>query len=461
MACVLAYKTLDSENERISAENTEKVSLITRIVKNALISMMLEGKGTEFKGFFRTFSVPEINAVRLFKADGTIACSTQPSEIDVQLSAEKVGISQPELNSYEQAGRLIYSMKVPIFNEMPCKRCHGIDKEMMGILDVEFIIEKSKSRNLETIILTFLGVLVIIPVCLSLITAFFVTRPIENIISSIKRIEGGDISTRFVEERKDEVGRLAGSLNFMLDEMSRVRQDADKCHIESMQRVEKMATIGELASAIAHEIKNPLAGISGAIQVFAEDFSEEDPRKTIINEVLTEIERLDKAVRDLLNFAKPPEPYRIKTHIMPVIERAVRLLGAQAKKQNVDINTVVMQDIKEVYIDPEQMQQVFLNIMLNALHSMLEEGSITIATYLREETKEAEISISDTGHGITEENIKNVFKPFFTTRHMGTGLGLAISKNIVEKHGGRIELESRVGGGSNFRVILPLGVKDV
>lgn len=461
MVLILSYINLKSEDKRIVAENTVKVSLITRVVKNSLMSMMLEGKGTEFKGFFRTFTVSdEINAVRLISPDGSIISSSQPSE-EVKGQAKKVDISQPEMVSHEQGSRIIYNMRVPIFNEMPCRRCHGMKQEMMAILDVECSFNIDVNRSWEMTVLSFLTILIVFSVCLSFITTYIITRPLRDIINAARRIEEGDFKARFITERKDEVGRLAGSLNSMLDELSRVRQDAETCHTESMQRVEKMATIGELASAIAHEIKNPLAGISGAIQVFAEDFPEEDPRKAIINEVLTEIERLDKAVRDLLNFAKPPDPHCIKTHITPVIERAIRFLGAQAKRQNVGINVVIMDDIKEVYIDPEQMQQVFLNIMINAMHSISGGGAITIATYMREEEKEAEISISDTGYGISEENIKNVFKPFFTTRHMGTGLGLAISKNIIEKHGGRIELESSIGVGSNFRIILPLKVKDV
>jgi signal transduction histidine kinase len=229
--------------------------------------------------------------------------------------------------------------------------------------------------------------------------------------------------------------------------------------MESMQRVEKMATIGELAAAVAHEIKNPLAGISGAIQVLAEDFSPDDPRKGIIKEVLGEIERLDKAVRDLLSFAKPPEPNFVKTPITPVIERSLRLVRAQARRHGVKINIIAAGDTADLRVDPEQMQQVFLNMMMNAIHSMPGGGALTVSTSLRADGSGVEVSIADTGAGIRSEELKNIFKPFFTTKHTGTGLGLAISKNIVEKHGGNIIVDSQVGVGSNFRVILPVAGK--
>jgi signal transduction histidine kinase len=223
-----------------------------------------------------------------------------------------------------------------------------------------------------------------------------------------------------------------------------------------MQKVEKMANIGELAAAIAHEIKNPIAGISGAIQVLSEEFPDGDDRKEIINEVLAEIGRLDKTVRDLLSFAKPPEPSLVRTPVAPLIERSMRLISAQAKKQGVEVDAASMAQDAEVNIDPEQMQQVLINIMMNALHSMSAGGKITLATQVDKEKNELEISISDTGNGISQDELKNIFKPFYTTKHTGTGLGLSISKNIVESHGGSIIVESRVGVGSTFAITLPM-----
>jgi signal transduction histidine kinase len=274
--------------------------------------------------------------------------------------------------------------------------------------------------------------------------------------NTVRKIEGGDISIRFPAERKDELGDLGMSLNSMLKEIGKMRHDLESCHVEEMQKVEKMATIGELAAAIAHEIKNPLAGISGAIQVFSEEFPPDDPRLEIIAEVQNEISRLDKAVRDLLSFARPPKPHLTKTPIDSLIERAVNLVMTQAKKQKVEVNIISLEQPPEVNVDLEQMQQVFLNVLINALHSMPGGGNLTITTYVRPEKNEAEVSVADTGPGISQENIKNIFKPFFTTKHTGTGLGLAISKKIMDNHNGDIIVESKVGAGSNFRIILPM-----
>jgi|Deesub1362A_J573_1020465.scaffolds.fasta_scaffold00013_36 hypothetical protein len=461
-----SYQFLYLQEKHIAEEDKAKATLVTEIIKNGLITIMLKGKAEDFHLFLEHLIAQDIHSVRIFRPDGTVISSSNPSEIgtkfNISWDAEKP--LTPELFSREINGRHIYCIRMPIYNEKPCQRCHNSSKEVMSILSVEMSMEGTlkKIRNLrEKTVFLYLLTLFTLTVSVGVLTTFLINRPLKRIISTIKKVEDGDLNVRFDTSRKDEIGSLAKSLNSMLNELNKARHELESCQIEAMQKVEKMATIGELASAIAHEIKNPLAGISGAIQVFAEDFPPDDPRRDIIQEVLSEIERLDKAVRDLLSFAKPPEPHFMRTPIMPIIERAKRLILPKAKKQGIDVNIITADDIGEINVDPEQMQQVFLNIMLNALHSMPGGGTLTITTYLRKDKGEAEIAITDTGQGIAYENLKNIFKPFFTTKHTGTGLGLAISKNIVEKHGGRIEVESQIGTGSTFRVILPLEVKNV
>lgn len=461
---VLAMNDLSAEEGRIKRDNTAKLSLMTKVIKNSLIALMLEGRGGDFQQFVETLIAEDISAVRLYRPDGTVLSSSIPQEKGTKSEQGAIANqSRPDIISFEKNGHLLYSMRVPIFNERPCQRCHGTEKEVMGVLDVEIIMDsyyRSIRDARETTLFFMTMILLSLGIGLGLMTKFLVVKPLKGVMETIKSVEEGDLKARFVTDRRDEIGELGRSLNSMLSELNRARQEVETCHLESMQKVEKMATIGELASAIAHEIKNPLAGISGAIQVFAEDFPEKDPRRGIISEVLSEIERLDKAVRDLLSFARPPEPHRIKTFVMPVVERAIRLITPQAKKQGVDISTAAVDDICEVYTDPEQMQQVFLNIMLNALQSMPGGGRITVTTYFRADSQEADVIISDTGHGISQADIKNIFKPFFTTKHMGTGLGLAISKTIAEKNGGRITVESQIGAGSSFRVTLPAWVEN-
>lgn len=447
----------------INAENTAKIALTTKVIKNAFTALMLEGKEADLQRFAETLMPEDIHKLRILKPDGTVMLSSDPEEKGSKIKPAK-DIFGTEIIPRNEGQYTIYLMQMPIYNEKHCAGCHGANEAVIGILNVEIVTDNIQEtiRDLRTNTLLFYIIMfLILSISLGIMTTFLVTRPLKSIIESAKMVEEGNHKVKFDLTRKDEIGELANGLNSMLSELHRARQAVEQCHMESMQKVEKMATLGELASAIAHEIKNPLAGISGAIQVFAEDFPEDDPRKDIITEVLKEIDRLDKAVRDLLSFARPPEPHRIKTPILPLIERTVRLISMQAKKHSVDINMAAVDDIKEVSLDPEQMQQVFLNIMLNALHSMPGGGVITVTTYFKDDPGQVEIIISDTGHGIPPDDIKNIFKPFFTTKHTGTGIGLAISKNIVEKHGGNITVDSSRGMGSNFRITLPIEVENV
>jgi len=228
-----------------------------------------------------------------------------------------------------------------------------------------------------------------------------------------------------------------------------------------MQQAEKLATIGELASGIAHEIKNPLAGVSAAIQVLSEEFNLKSTRREIIDEIMHQMERLNKMTKDLLSFARPMDPRTLMCDVNDIVDKASFFIRKQAEKQNVGITKELERDIPHLLIDPEQIQQVFLNIMLNALQAMPEGGFLTIATRLSEKSgngkpEAVEISFSDTGKGIPGENLRKIFNPFYTTKHQGTGLGLSISRNVVEKHKGRFEVDSQSGKGTRFTIVLPV-----
>lgn len=456
-----SYKNLSLQEKEIQEDDKEKVTLITEIIKNSLVTIMLEGRGREFQKFLETITTGNVEKASIFKPDGTIISSSLPHQIGTHVSAEHVTRFKtqkiPEVFPLKEDGETVYSIIVPIRNEYPCQKCHGAKDEVIGVLDVEVSMGKTLQRindSRKRMGLFSIITLIVISISLGMLTTYLVNKPITSIINTMKMAEGGDLTVKFLTRRRDEIGKLASSLNSMLFELDKARREIQKCHFEEMQSVEKMATIGELASVIAHEIKNPLAGISGAIQVLAEDFPVDDPRKDVITEVLNEIERLDRAVIDLLVFARPPELHPILTSLQPIIERAKRLIDLQAEKQGVIIRLIPVDDIREINVDPEQMQQVFLNIMLNALQSMPAGGILTIATCFDPKENEVEVTFSDTGQGIEEDALKNIFKPFFTTRYTGTGLGLAISRNIVERHNGRIIVDSQIGIGSTFHVIL-------
>jgi signal transduction histidine kinase len=458
---IFSWQSLRLQEKQIVDDDRERVALITEIIKNGLITIMLEGRGREFQKFLETVVAEDIEEVRIFKPNGTIVSSSIPYEIGKKIYSEDIDQylkqAKPDVFIHTRNEKPVYSMVVPIYNEPVCQNCHGREEKIRGILDVEVSMDKTFKRlSMFRQRMVFFSILTLLALSLSLVilTKYLINRPIEGIIDTMKKVESGDLHARFSTERTDEIGKLSSNLNSMLSQLETAQGEIEQYHREEFRRIEKMATIGELASAIAHEIKNPLAGISGAIQVFSEDFSPGDPRLEVIDDVIREIERLDKAVRDLLNFASPPAARPLPTDVHSMMERLIHVIAQQAEKQNIDINLISTGEKLTLCLDPEQFQQVFLNIALNAFHSMPEGGKLDIE--VRKNDNSVEFSFTDTGFGISEKDIYNVFKPFFTTKQSGTGLGLAISKNIIERHGGTIEVMSAPKAGSTFKITVPL-----
>lgn len=224
-----------------------------------------------------------------------------------------------------------------------------------------------------------------------------------------------------------------------------------------------MASIGELASGIAHEIRNPLAGIQGAIQILANEFPEDDPRRGITDEIQKQIYKLERLVKDLLNYAKPAPTNYLPTDMNQLVDKVIIFFTMQrGTPENVKIEKSFFSPLPKVMVDPSSMEQAFLNIILNAQKAMPRGGTFTISTHALpgrrddgKEIQEVQIIFGDTGTGIPKENLPKIFNPFFSSRSDGTGLGLSITKNIIEQHGGRIEVESEVNRGTKFIITLP------
>lgn len=446
----------------IREDDRKRVELITEIIKNGLYTIMLEGRGMEFQKFLESLVAEEIKEVRIFNPNTRkILASSIPLEIGEEIYDEDIvqfkTQPSPDVFIHSRENDEVYSMIVPIMNEKPCQKCHGSTEKIRGVLDVEISKRKTMARIGElrkrTTIFSLLT-FITLSISLAVLTTLLVSRPVEGIIKKLRQVEGGDLSVRFQTDRSDEIGRLSLTLNSMLIELDKARQEIQRCHLEEIKRIERMATLGEMAAAIAHEIKNPLAGISGAIQVISEDFRDDDPRKEIVHEILVEIERLDKAVRNLLSFSKPITPQKEPVYLQDLLEKTIALVQQQAESLNIQIEVETSTEKIVAEVDRELIQQVFLNLILNSFHAMAGGGKLTIM--ISKTDSSAKIAFSDTGEGIPSENLKKVFKPFFTTRHTGTGLGLAISRNIVEAHGGMIDVESTIGLGSTFTITLPV-----
>jgi signal transduction histidine kinase len=222
---------------------------------------------------------------------------------------------------------------------------------------------------------------------------------------------------------------------------------------EKLTRAEHLAEIGQLAASLAHEIKNPLAGISGAIQIIRDSMAHDDPHRTIVTEILGQIRRLDATVKDLLQYARPTPPAARKIGVDAIVRRVLTVLQKEPALQDITVHYTTPPDDPHMFADDRQVEQLLINLIINAAHASQNGSSIHLV--VRNFLDDVQITIQDEGEGMTHDTLHRAFEPFFTTKAKGTGLGLSICRRIVEVHGGRIKVNSQLGNGTSVSITIP------
>ncbi len=226
-----------------------------------------------------------------------------------------------------------------------------------------------------------------------------------------------------------------------------------------MERIDRLTTLGEVSAGIAHEIRNPLAGIKTSAQVLEESFSPNDPRSQLINRIVKEIDRSNELLKKFFKFAKPGKPKQEFIALHPIIDGVYILLTSKMVKKKIEFTREFSENLPDIYIDESQLEQVIMNLLLNAMDAVKANGEIIIKTGLSEKDDRGKqnvlLEIHDTGCGIEEENLEKIFNPFYTTKPDGVGLGLSISSRLIEENGGMIKAESKPGKGTKFVLHLP------
>lgn len=248
---------------------------------------------------------------------------------------------------------------------------------------------------------------------------------------------------------RNEAGEVVGS-SAVVKDVTQLRSIENQ-----LSRAEHLATMGELAASLAHEIKNPLAGIKGAIEVILDQYEGHRLHRDVLEEVLQEVRRIDRIVQDLLGYARPREPNFTDVNIREVFRRVALLFDRTIEEKKIKLDILIDPDVDSVFADENLIEQVLLNLVLNSLQAMGENGTLVLSNRLTRDVRGVEITVQDSGPGISPENISRVFQPFFTTKKDGTGLGLATCKRIITDHGGTISVASVPGMGATFRIWLP------
>ena len=448
-----------------------------------------------------------IEKVRIFSKDGVIIDSTYEPELGMKVNRKAEGCfhchrtDKPaqQIPRSERARmfvapggrRMLASMEV-IRNEPSCynSACHVHSREqsVLGVLDIVYSIDEIDSathRSVAVIAALLIGLVVLASALMSLLVHRLIYVPLRDLESGAKRVAAGNLDEAIPVRGDDELGQLASSFNSMtaalkesgrelrewnhkLEEKVAERTRALRQAEAETVRGEKLASVGLLAAGVAHELNNPLTGILTFSSLMRKKLPDDSPEAEDLDLIIKETKRSAAIIRRLLDFAREKAPEKKFTDLNRLIEDTVRIVEKPAHLRDIHIELVLERNLPPVWIDANMIEQVIMNMVVNAQQAIEGEGTVTVRTrqVLRPKRSEpngkavpmVEMSIIDSGCGIPEADMKKIFDPFFSSKEVGkgTGLGLSVSHGIVEAHGGLIEVESAVGKGTTFRVYLPL-----
>lgn len=350
--------------------------------------------------------------------------------------------------------------------EVPVARKRHINWALKAILPIAavllnglllfILISLSLEANQRHIIITVAtGGAIVIFTAIIMVLAVSFRRPMVELQEKIARVSLGDLNVSVdFANRNDEIGDLGRDFNDMVAQLKASREEITRLHQTQMSRAEHFATLGELAAGLAHEIRNPLAGIAGVIEIVSRDLPPDSAARSVIKDAKEEAVQINRILTDLLETARPKPPQFQLKDLGGTAEHAVMFARQQAVTKGIRIELDKGDELPPVDHDPNQMNQVLLNLLLNAIQALDKAGSIYVT--LRQDKEFALITVADEGKGIAPDVLPNIFRPFFTTKGHGTGLGLSLARRIVETHGGTINVRSEVGKGTQFTLRLPI-----
>jgi signal transduction histidine kinase len=326
---------------------------------------------------------------------------------------------------------------------------------LLSLAAIAEVVYKLEVPNPHWVILGALAAAVLLCFILLSVLLVLVEQPLEDLMRTIAHVRRDDLTARVeFAKRTDDIGTLGRQFNEMIEQLEHNRNVIEELHRRDMGRAEHLATLGELAAGLAHEIRNPLAGIAGVVDVMAKELPPNSPSRTVLGDVQNEVLRIQSILNDLLSYARPRPPTFHPADLNTTIEQAILMARQQVRTRPVKVLFTPNTSMPPVCHDPALLQQVVLNVVMNGIQAIAGEGKVEVS--IAREDPNVLITVKDTGKGISPDALSKIFKPFFTTRKEGTGLGLSLASGIVQSHGGTIEALSILGQGTQFRIQLPI-----
>jgi len=433
--------------------------------------------------------------VRIFNCKGQIKHSSSKDEINTVIDKKSPSCTgchsegkPPKISngwtiSKDNNNFRVLNIIQPIYNEPSCHtsacHAHSKDKQILGLVEAKLSLtplDKSIKRQGLGITIYVLGFISVISVLLCTILWNLVSTPVSLLKEGMERVAGGDLDYHLDINTKDEIGDLARAFNAMTydlkktkDELlqwgatleKKVEEKTAAIHRAQDQLIhsEKLASLGRMAAGVAHEINSPLTGIVTFGHLLLKKFPEGTEEREDIEVIIEQANRCSNIIKGLLGFARATTAEKAPANINDVLDRSLNIVRHKADFFNIKLVTEFDISLWPVKADPSQLQQVFLNMIMNAADAIEGKGTISITTRnVSEDGSDfVEVEFRDTGTGISAEDLEKIFEPFFTTKPVGkgTGLGLAVSHGIIQDHGGTIKIKTKLGEGTSFFVRFP------
>ncbi|MFZ4621997.1 MAG: sensor histidine kinase [Bacteroidota bacterium] len=445
-----------------------------------------------------------ITRIRIFNKEGRIMYSTAPQDTGIVDKAAEAcfmchSASQPLVKVDVPTRARVYrtngthrtlSMITPIYNERSCyeAECHAhpVQQSVLGVLDVSMTLDTvdAQLRQLQfRVVLISFSIVVIMSMFIFYFTGRYIDAPIEHLIAGTRSVSAMQLDEPVIIESSEELGELARSFDIMrirlkeaMEELNQFTSGLEKKILERTEQLkvahqkllhsDRLASLGQLSASVAHEINNPVSGVLNLAMLMQRIMKEEGVPKERVEEfrkyltqVVNETARVGRIVQDLLAFSRRSKPFRAKIDFNTMMTTTLHLLEHKIKLASVHIAMELKQDLPPVHCDGSQMQQVVINLIMNAVEASQgkENATVTITTRTNPAGDQLQFIVADNGDGIPEENLSQIFNPFFTTKGegKGVGLGLAVVFGIIEAHKGDIDVKSELTVGTTFTVSLP------
>lgn len=449
LVLVSVLQLLYSHSEKaLFAEIEKQTAELSKAIQVGVEEVTSKGYTDEMRlqNYLRKLNSKGMKEISIIGNTNEIIASTNPMKVGEAVTPKKKErIIKAELGEPVSKEGKVYNVILPVIagNEH-----YGYIHLTINAEDLSELLKTSaRNRIIATSLVFGIGILI------AMFLSWLYTRPIHNVVNAARLVAAGDLTVDLTADRKDEIGQLTQSFNFMVQKLREERALEEK-----LREVEHLSGIAQLARGIAHEIRNPLNFISLSIDHLKEKYrpvetSEKEKFESLITSIKHEIQRLNRLVGDFLDYGKALRLTLQEVDIGSLIDDVITLVRAKAERDDIKIH-LQFGEVPKLNLDPELIKSCIFNVILNAFQAMPAGGDLTVGTKASDST--AFIIIEDTGNGVSRENLPKLFDPFFSTKSTGLGLGLAMTKRVSEEHGGKVDFQSIEGKGSTVIISLPI-----